>query len=117
VTIDLASVATGDAQRDQSLPSADWFNVAEAPQAVFTATRFEKTAEGRYIAHGELQLRGVTRPVDLPFQLRIDGDTAHARGQTSLDRLAFGVGQGEWAQTDQIPARVGLRIVVNATRD
>jgi cytochrome b561/polyisoprenoid-binding protein YceI len=117
VTIDLASVATGDAQRDQSLPSADWFNVAEAPQAVFTANRFEKTAEGRYIAHGELQLRGVTHPLDLPFQLRIDGDTAHARSQTSLDRLAFGVGQGEWAKTDQIPARVGIRILVNASRD
>jgi polyisoprenoid-binding protein YceI len=117
VTIDLASVKTGDAQRDGSLSSADWFDVATAPRAVFTASRFEKTGEGRYIAHGALQLRGVTRPVDLPFQLRITGDKAQARGQMSLDRLAFGVGQGEWSQTDQIPAQVAIRILVNATRE
>lgn len=117
VTIDLASVKTGDAQRDEALPSADWFDVASAPQAVFTASRFEKTGEGRYVAHGELQLRGVTRPVDLPFQLRIAGDAAQARGRANIDRLAFGVGQGDWTQTDQIPARVAIIVVVNATKD
>jgi len=116
VTIDLASVETGDAQRDQALPSGDWFNVADAPQAVFTASRFEKTGEGRYLAHGDLQLRGVTKPLDLPFQLKIAGVTAHARGQASLDRREFGVGQAEWAQTDQIPAQVTVRFIVNATR-
>jgi cytochrome b561/polyisoprenoid-binding protein YceI len=117
VTIDLASVKTGDAQRDEALPSADWFDVASAPQAVFTADRFEKTGEGRYVAHGQLRLRGVTKPLDLPFQLKITGDKAQARGEASFDRLAFGVGQGEWAQTDQIPARVAIRIAVNAARD
>jgi len=115
VTIDLASVVTGDAQRDQSLPSADWFDAATHPTATFIATRFEKTGEGRFIAHGKLSLRGVTQPLDLPFKLRIEGDKAHMSGVTTLDRTVFGVGQGEWKATDQIPAKVKVSVLVTAT--
>ncbi len=115
VAIDLASVVTGDAQRDQSLPSADWFDAATHPTATFTATRFEKTGEGRFIAHGKLSLRGVTQPLDLPFKLRIEGDKAHMSGVTTLDRTVFGVGQGEWKATDQIPAKVKVSAQVTAT--
>ncbi len=115
VAIDLASVVTGDAQRDQSLPSADWFDAATHPTATFTATRFEKTGEGRFIAHGKLSLRGVTQPLDLPFKLRIEGDKAHMSGVTTLDRTVFGVGQGEWKATDQIPAKVKVSVQVTAT--
>ena len=115
VAIDLASVVTGDTQRDQSLPSADWFDAATHPSATFTATRFEKTGEGRFIAHGKLSLRGVTQPLDLPFKLRIEGDKAHMSGVTTLDRTVFGVGQGEWKATDQIPAKVKVSAQVTAT--
>ena len=116
VVIDLASVKTGDDQRDASLPSGDFFDVAEHPKATFTATKFDKTGEGRFIAHGTLSLRGVSRPLNLPFRLKIDGDTASVSGVTSLDRTAFGVGQGEWQSTDQIPAKVSVSISLAAKR-
>jgi len=54
--------------------------------------------------------------VSLPFRLQIDGDKARVRGVTSLDRTAFGVGQGEWASTDQIPAKVSVSVDLRATR-
>jgi polyisoprenoid-binding protein YceI/cytochrome b561 len=116
VSIDLAKVATGDAQRDAAIPGADWFDAATRPRASFAAEKFEKTGEGRYVAHGKLTLRGVTRPVDLPFRLKIDGDKARMSGVTSLDRTAFGVGQGEWQATDQIPANVKVSVQIAATR-
>jgi polyisoprenoid-binding protein YceI/cytochrome b561 len=116
VSIDLASVNTGDQQRDASLPSGDWFDTAAHPKATFTATKFSKTAEGRFVAHGKLELRGVSKPLDLPFKLKIDGDTATVSGVTSLDRTAFGVGQGEWQNTDQIPAKVSVQISLKAKR-
>jgi len=116
VTIDLASVKTGDEQRDSSLPSGDWFDVAEHPKATFTATKFTKTAEGRFVAHGTLSLRGVSKPLDLPFRLKITGDTATVSGVTSLDRTVFGVGQGEWKSTDQIPAKVSVSVSLKAKR-
>jgi polyisoprenoid-binding protein YceI len=48
--------------------------------------------------------------------LKIDGDRAEVSGVTTLDRTTFGVGQGEWASTDQIPAKVTVRIVLAAQR-
>lgn len=116
VSIDVASASTGDSQRDDSLPGGDWFDAAAHPKAVFTATRFRKLGEGRFEARGTLALRGVTKPVVLPFTLKITGDTARVRGVTSLDRTAFGVGQGEWTATDQIPAAVKVSVDLTAKR-
>jgi len=116
VSIDVGSVNTGDQQRDGVLPSADWFDAAGHPKAVFTASRFEKAGPDRYVAHGTLQLRGVTKPVDLPFRLKITGDQAQVSGSASLDRTAFGVGQGEFASTDQIPGKVAVDVSLKAKR-
>ena len=114
VSIDLGSVDTGDAQRDEALKGPDWFDTGQAMKAVFTAQRFEAKGDGRYVAHGRLDLRGVKRPMDLPFTLRITGAKADAEGQASLDRTAFGVGQGEFAATDQIPGAVDVRFNLKA---
>jgi polyisoprenoid-binding protein YceI len=117
VTIDMSSAKTGDDQRDAALPSPDWFDSAAHPNAVFTATRFTQSGEGKYVAHGTLSLRGVTKPLDLPFDLKIEGAKAVVTGRASLDRVAFGVGQGEFAATDQIPAKVQIRVQLRAQSD
>lgn len=117
VSIDMASGKTGDAQRDASLPASDWFDSASHKKAVFTAKAFQKTGADRYVAHGTLSLRGVTRPVDLAFRLKIVGDRAQMSGDASLDRLAFGVGQGEFQAVDQVPAKVGVHVELIARRD
>jgi cytochrome b561/polyisoprenoid-binding protein YceI len=116
VSIDMSSAATGDDQRDSSLPSGDFFDTATHPKATFTASKFRKTGEGKFVADGTLDLRGVKKPVSLPFTLKIDGDTATARGVTTLDRTAFGVGQGEWASTDQIGGKVKVSFAITAKR-
>lgn len=116
VTIDPASVNTGDKQRDATLPSADWFDAAGHPTAVFTAAKFQKTAADRYVAHGTLALKGVSKPQDLGFRLKITGDQALAIGTASLDRTAFGIGQGEFSATDQIPGKVTIKVSVKARR-
>jgi cytochrome b561/polyisoprenoid-binding protein YceI len=116
VAVDMASASTGDDQRDQSLPTGDFFDTAEHPKATFVATGFRRTGEGRYVADGMLDLRGVKKPVSLPFTLKIDGDTATAHGVTTLDRTTFGIGQGEWASTDEIAAKVKVSFQLTAKR-
>jgi cytochrome b561/polyisoprenoid-binding protein YceI len=116
VAIDLASAETGDAQRDASLTGEDFLDTADHPKAVFTASQFRRTGEGRYVADGSLDLRGVKKPISLPFSLKIDGDTATASGVTTLDRTTFGVGQGEWASTDEIAAQVKVSFKLTAKR-
>jgi cytochrome b561/polyisoprenoid-binding protein YceI len=117
VTIDMTSAKTGDEQRDASLPAAEWFDAATHPKAVFTAARFEKSGPDRYVAHGTLELRGVQRHGPAAFKLKIVGNKAQMSGEARLDRTVFGVGQDEFAPTDQVPANVAVRVELNATSD
>jgi cytochrome b561/polyisoprenoid-binding protein YceI len=114
VAVDVASVDTGDAQRDAVLPSGDWLDSAHHPTAVFTATQFRKVGDDRFEALGRLELRGRTLPLKLPFRLKIAGDRAQAHATAVVDRTAFGIGQGEFAATDQVPAKVTVDIDLKA---
>lgn len=115
-TFDMTSAATGDADRDSALPTSTWFAAAANPKAVFTARTFKALGGGRYQAIGDLTLRGVTKPLTLPFSLVITGDTARMNASVAVSRLAFGVGQGEWANTEVVPATVTVNISLTARR-
>ena len=108
VTVDLASASTDDGQRDATIQSDAFFDTASHPQAVFTATGLRALGGDRYRADGRLSLRGVEKPVSLAFRLKIDGDAADVRGDATLTRTAFGVGQGEYASTAEIAGEVAV---------
>lgn len=114
--IDLASAATGDPTRDEALPSSDWFAVKTHPRATFVSRRITAAGPGRYVAAGELTLRGVKRPVSLPFTLAITGNTAQANGSLVLDRTAFGVGQGQFKTGEMVDTKVTVTIALTARR-
>jgi polyisoprenoid-binding protein YceI len=116
VTIDPASAVTGDSQRDTALPDKDWFDTAHFPQAKFVTSSIRKTGANAYAAAGILTLRGIAKPVTLPFTLTIDGATAHAKGRLNLVRTAFGVGQGTWASGQWVALDVGVDVDIVATR-
>jgi polyisoprenoid-binding protein YceI len=114
VTIDIASAATGNGDADASLPDQDWLWTSHFPKATFAAKSFRATGPGRYEAAGVLTLRGVAKPLTLPFALAITGKTAKMNAQVSLNRLTFGVGQGEWKATDTVPATVSVNVALAA---
>ena len=115
-TINLASADTNDASRDENLHGASFLDAAHFAQARFTASGFKLVSTGRYTASGTLALHGVSRPVKLMFSLKVAGDSAEAQGSTALSRLAFKVGNDEWAATDQIPDLVTVQFTIRARR-
>lgn len=119
-TIDMASSHTGSADRDQSLPTSDWFSVQAFPTATFRSSQIRAAGPGRYEAVGVLTLRGLSRPLTLPFALTITGQgasqTARASASIGLNRMVFGVGQGPWARDDVVPATVTVNLVLAARR-
>ena len=68
------------------------------------------------MADGYLTLRNVTRPVSLAFDLNPAGETSRATGAAALDRLVFGVGQGQWRSPEAIPAKVEVDMTLVARR-
>ncbi len=105
VTVEMSSYDSGDKDRDDTLRGPDLFSVAKFPQARFTATQITKTATG-FDAVGKLTIRGVARDQHIPFTLRTASEQGHAvgylTGKTTIHRLDFGVGQGEWKSTEWV---------------
>ena len=116
VTIDMTSAKTGVADTEGALPDDDWFAAATHPKATFAATTFRHRSGDRYEAIGTLSLRGISRPLTLPFTLTIDGDVATMSGSTTVDRTIFGVGQGEWKATTDLKAGVTVSVAIKADR-
>ena len=114
--IDTGSAATGDSTRDEALPTADWFSAAVFPRATFTANQFKDLGGGRYQAIGTLQIRNARRPAVLPFTLAINGKQATMRGELTIDRTGFGVGQGQFATGETVATAVKVQVSLTATR-
>ncbi len=68
VTIEAASLETGNPQRDAHLRSADFFDAEKFPLLSFRSRRIERAANDTYRLIGDLTIRGVTREVTLETQ-------------------------------------------------
>lgn len=108
VVIPLAGTTIADKDRDTTLRSPDFLDVARFPQARFTSTQFRALGGGRFAADGQLSLRGVNRPVTLVFYWA-PGPRPVLTGQATVRRLDFGVGGGDWSKPTLIPNEVAVR--------
>lgn len=66
---EVASINTGNEQRDGHLQSADFFDAAAYPAISFESTSIEKNGEGAFKLHGHLTVKDVTKPVTLDVEL------------------------------------------------
>ena len=116
-TVDLSSEASDSFDNDDGLKGALGFAVDKFPTARFETTRFVRLADGSYTAEAKLTIRGMTRPVNLPFKLIVAGKRAHVTAMAFVDRTAFGVGQGEWAAPDPVAHLVTVTLDLAATKN
>jgi polyisoprenoid-binding protein YceI len=97
VSIDAASLWTGEPERDAHLRSEDFLDVANHPRIEFRSTRVAPAARNEYRVSGDLTIRGVTRPVTLDVRYLgqgrspFDDTRAGFTATTRLDRHDFGV--------------------------
>ncbi len=108
VVVTLASAKTGDHDQDSALPGESFFDVEKSPTAHFVSTGFHR--EGNLvIADGQLTLRGVTKPVSLGVVFRAQSPTSATLDIAGhVQRLDFGVGSGDYADTSVIGATVQI---------
>jgi len=99
-TAKVESVDTGIAPRDKHLRTADFFEVEKYPTLTFKSTRVERKGKDGYVLHGDLTLKGVTKPVQLPFNVAGAvkdpwGNTRFGvQAETKINRRDFGISYG-----------------------
>ena len=94
--IDVASVSTGNEQREGHLKSADFFDVEQYPTAAFRSTGVQSKGDG-YVLDGEFTLKGVTKPISLALEFNGvnpgmgHGEVAGFEASVVLNRKDFGI--------------------------
>lgn len=121
VVVDLLGARTGDADRDAALQDSDFFQTARWPRGTFVSTWIKSLGNGGFEAAGKLTLRDVTR--DVRVQFRFDpaapsAGSARMTGSSTLRRLEFGVGQGDWRSTEWLDdaVRVEFDLLLRSAR-
>ncbi len=108
-TIDTGSARFGSAELDAEVPKPIWLNVPKFPQATFQSSAIKAAGPGRFEVAGKLAIKGVLRDVVVPVQVAQSAGTSTASGAFTIKRLAFKVGEGEWADTSMLADDIQIR--------
>ena len=114
-TVDIASATLGVPESDAELPKATWFNTAKFPQATFQSTAVKGLGGGKFEVSGKLAIKGGSRDVVVPVALSQSGATTSVTGSFPLKRLAFKIGENEWADTSMVADDVQVKFKLALT--
>lgn len=84
-TVDVATLTTGDAQRDAHLKSADFFDMEKFPKLTFKSNKVERKDESEYRVTGDLTVHGITKPVTF----NVEGPSTPAKDPWGNTRIGL----------------------------
>jgi polyisoprenoid-binding protein YceI len=102
-SVEVASIDTGEAQRDAHLAAPDFFDAAQYPQIAFNSSAAAPAADGQVRLTGEITIKGITKPIELTGVIADPGTTdpwgnerVGLELQGTIDRREFDL---KWNQT------------------
>ena len=120
--IQVSSIDTGNAKRDNHLRSAEFFNVAKFPEITFKSRSVKRTGQQTGDILGDFTMHGVSKPITIRVQLLspISGEVKHTRWKVTtepLKRREFNLMFGQAAETvSGIGQEVAVNIEIEAAR-
>jgi polyisoprenoid-binding protein YceI len=116
VEIDASSIDTNMEMRDNHLRSGDFLDLENHPVMRYRSSGLEVTGDRTFRLHGELTIRGTTRPVVLDVEY--EGTSAGLRGETrvgftatgEIDREAFGMTWNQGLETGGVLVGKSVKI-------
>jgi polyisoprenoid-binding protein YceI len=101
-SVDVATVDTGDANRDGHLKGPEFFDAEQQPKISFHSTATDVDAGGAITLRGEITLKGITKPIELTGEVAENGEDPWGNERigleltTTIDRREFDL---NWNQT------------------
>ena len=115
VTVEAASLRMQPAAATARAVGPGFLDAARHPAILFRLRSLQPVQGDRYTARADVTVKGVTRPLSFPLDLRVTGDRAHLTGAFTLDRTQFGIGTtGAWNRL--IGREVTVRVALQARR-
>jgi len=110
VEIDVASIDTGNQQRDEHLRTGDFFEVAAHPTIVFELKSVTPRGGDEYTVVGDLTIKGVTRAVTLDYEH--GGLGQDHMGNTKLGgSLSGAINRSDWGLRWDMPLGGGGLVI------
>jgi polyisoprenoid-binding protein YceI len=91
VTVDVATINTGNGMKNTHAKSAMWFDAEKYPTIRFTSSSIGKSSNGQYEAKGTLEMHGVKKEITVPFTFN---DNTFA-GTFEVNRMDYGINTAE----------------------
>ena len=125
-TADVNSISTSNEQRDTHLKSADFFDAEKHGEVRFEGTNYENVGGDNYKLHGNLTIKGVTKPITVDVEF--GGIVVDPYGQTKagftvsgkISRKEFGLTwnavteAGSVVVSDEIKLQAEVQLVKQA---
>ena len=114
VTVNTASVDAMLPELDEALRGPDFFYSEKWPKATFVSDHIEALGNNHYKVTGKFTLRDITKTIVVPFDLKYSAESDSPRlvGNTTIKRLDYNIGLGEWKDTRWVANEVVLKFSV-----
>jgi polyisoprenoid-binding protein YceI len=122
--VDVKSINTGNSKRDGHLNSADFFDSKKFPTMSFKSTAVKHVKGNQYLVEGTMTVKDVSEAVSVPFMLLgakthpfdDKSEVAGFEARMTIDRLAYHVGGGKFADMGVVGKEVDVLITLEVTR-
>ena len=119
VTIPIEDLSIDSPEAKDYLLDYELFDVDRWPTATFNAEQCRLTGADSFVSDGTLTIRDQTHPLSFPFELDVEIDGGlrfRLTSEVTIQRLVYGVGQGYWENTAEVPNDVIIAVDVYAIR-
>ncbi len=107
--VEVGSFDFGDPQYNAEVKKPEWFDAARYPQARFVSDSARATGAGKLQIDGTLTVKGHSETVRVEVAVTPEGSGHVFSGELPIKRLAYRIGEGEWADTDMVADEVRIR--------
>lgn len=98
VCIQVSTVFTDNSERDEHLKNEDFFNLPKFPKICFKSTQVKKVNE-KYVAVGDLTMVGVTKRVEIPFNISKKEGKTVLTGKFEVNRFDYSLAKESYSST------------------
>jgi polyisoprenoid-binding protein YceI len=98
--VNVNSIDSDNAMRDNHLKAEDYFNAEKYPKIIMKSTAFKKKAGNNYTGIFNVTIKGKTKAVEVPFTYTESANVALFKGSFKVNRKDFGVGGNSMVLAD-----------------
>ena len=109
VTIDVASINTGNGLQNKHAKSDEWFDAAKFPVIRYTSQKVTKTASG-WLVTGDLEIHGVKKSTPIPFTFKKTAAGGLFAGSFTVNRNDFKLGKPGGDVGEQIKLDISVPV-------